>query len=269
MSCLMDLLFVGFFGTSMSILALHFIYRFFSVTNSRYLKIFDSWLIIPIFTVPLINGVLYMITGGIILSADAETDRFMRENYLKVIKNQTNLEDLYYMGPFFWPKLENSITETYFSWKGAEGSLIVMGSIGLSSSIMIFFGIKGYISMNNLLAITSNSEQFQNIQKQLFQALCIQTIIPVVLMHIPASAIYITIFFEKSSVIVGETLSLTIAMYPAMNPLPTIYIVQSYRKAVKDYFISIKNTLLKKPTVIPVSHTVQVIPVSSIFTTTS
>lgn len=52
-----------------------------------------------------------------------------RENYLKVIKNQTNLEDLYYMGPFFWPKLENSITETYFSWKGAEGSLIVMGSI--------------------------------------------------------------------------------------------------------------------------------------------
>lgn len=33
------------------------------------------------------------------------------------------------MGAFFWPKLENSQTEKYFSWKGAEGSIIVMGLI--------------------------------------------------------------------------------------------------------------------------------------------
>lgn len=104
---------------------------------------------------------------------------------------------------------------------------------GLSSSIMVYFGVKGYRSMNKLISQTTCSLKFKSVQQQLFHALVFQTLIPVFLMHIPASAIYITIFFGKSSEIVGQTLSLTIAMYPALNPLPTIFIVKNYRKAVK------------------------------------
>ena len=134
---------------------------------------------------------------------------------------------------------------------------------------MIYFGVKGYRSMNRLIAQTSCSEKFKSVQKQLFHALVFQTLIPVVLMHIPASAIYITIFFDKSTEIVGETLSLTIAMYPALNPLPTIFIVKNYRKALKgkeinyifhlnwesisDFFVSLKNCVLGETRVTQVS----------------
>ncbi|KAF1762058.1 hypothetical protein GCK72_010320 [Caenorhabditis remanei] len=252
-ACILDLLFVGFFGISIAILALHFIYRFLSITNNRHLKSFDSWKIILWFMIPLLNGVTFMITGGIILCADQETNWFMKENYPGLIENTTIIDDLYYMGPFFWPKLANSSSEEYFSWKGAGGSLIVMGLISLSSSIMIYFGVKGYRSMNRLIAQTSCSEKFKSVQKQLFHALVFQTLIPVVLMHIPASAIYITIFFDKSTEIVGETLSLTIAMYPTLNPLPTIFIVKNYRKALKDVFVSLKNCVLGETRVTQVS----------------
>ncbi|CAL2036584.1 unnamed protein product [Caenorhabditis brenneri] len=128
-ACLLDLLFVGFFGISIAILALHFIYRFLSITNNRHLKSFNSWKIVLWFMIPLLNGVLFMITGGIILCADQETDRFMKENYPELLENKTQIDDYYYVGPFFWPKLSNSDYEQYFSWKGARGSVIVMGLI--------------------------------------------------------------------------------------------------------------------------------------------
>lgn len=51
-------------------------------------------------------------------------------------------------------------------------------------------------------------------------------------MHIPATVTYITSFFNVSSEIFGEILDLSIALYPVLNPLPTIFIVTSYRKAV-------------------------------------
>ncbi|CAO4369549.1 unnamed protein product [Caenorhabditis nigoni] len=254
-ACLLDLLFVGFFGISIAILALHFIYRFLSITNNRHLKSFDSWKIVLWFMIPLLNGVLFMITGGIILCADQETDRFMKENYQSLLENATILDDLYYMGPFFWPKREYPLDEIYFSWKGAGGSVIVMGLISLSSSIMIYFGVKGYRSMNRLISQTSCSEKFKSVQKQLFHALVFQTLIPVFLMHIPASAIYITIFFNNSTEIVGQTLSLTIAMYPALNPLPTIFIVKNYRKALKDFVLRIKYKIQNKSRVTQLSTT--------------
>ncbi|PIC42783.1 hypothetical protein B9Z55_009746 [Caenorhabditis nigoni] len=120
---------------------------------------------------------------------------------------------------------------------------------------MIYFGVKGYRSMNRLISQTSCSEKFKSVQKQLFHALVFQTLIPVFLMHIPASAIYITIFFNNSTEIVGQTLSLTIAMYPALNPLPTIFIVKNYRKALKDFVLRIKYKIQNKSRVTQLSTT--------------
>lgn len=103
---------------------------------------------------------------------------------------------------------------------------------------MLYFGVKGYRSMNRLIEQTSCSEKLRSIQTQLFRALVFQTIIPVFLMHGPASSIYISIFLNRSTETVGQTLGLTIAMYPALNPLPTIFIVKNYRSALKCMWIS-------------------------------
>lgn len=97
---------------------------------------------------------------------------------------------------------------------------------------MIYFGVKGYNSMKDLMRHASISDKAKSLQSQLFKALVLQTIIPVFLMHIPATAIYVTIFFNVSSEIFGEILNLSIALYPALNPLPTIFIVSSYKQAV-------------------------------------
>lgn len=102
---------------------------------------------------------------------------------------------------------------------------------------MLYFGVKGYRMMSKLIATAGVSYKFKTIQKQLFIALLFQTAIPVFLMHLPATAIYVTIFLGNSKEIIGEIISLTIALYPALNPIPTLFVVKNYRKAIIGLFI--------------------------------
>nr|pir hypothetical protein T01G6.9 - Caenorhabditis elegans [Caenorhabditis elegans] len=253
--CYFAVLFVGCFGFSIAILALHFIYRFFSITNNPHLKSFDSWKIVLWFMIPALNGLAFMCTGGILMSADPQTDRFLNENYQEISENTTSLEDLYYVGPLFWPKHDNSTTEQYFSWKAAKACIIAMGVITISSSIMLYFGVKGYRMMSKLIATAGVSYKFKTIQKQLFIALLFQTAIPVFLMHLPATAIYVTIFLGNSKEIIGEIISLTIALYPALNPIPTLFVVKNYRKAIIDAFCYFFNIAGCGQKVVPMTIT--------------
>lgn len=98
---------------------------------------------------------------------------------------------------------------------------------------MTYCGVKVYLSLSKLIIQTSNSQQFQSLQRQIFKALVLQTMLPFILMHSPAAFVYIVIFFERATELMGETLSITIAMYPVLNPLPTLYTIENYRKALK------------------------------------
>ncbi|CCD62287.1 Serpentine receptor class r-10 [Caenorhabditis elegans] len=250
-ACTLNLLFIGFFGMSVAILALHFIYRYLSITKSNLLKTFDSWKIVPWFMIPLLNGITFMCTAGFLMRADEQTDRFINENYPPLVKNLSTINDLYYVGPLFWPKYANSMTEHFFSWKAARSCLIAMGLIGFSNSIMVFFGLKAYLVMKNLMSQSTSSDKFKSIQQQLLLALILQTSIPVLLMHIPATAIYLTIFMRKSNEIIGETIGLTIAMYPALNPIPTILIVKNYRTVLINILAYAKRRVFRQTAVTP------------------
>lgn len=72
----------------------------------------------------------------------------------------------------------------------------------------------------------------KNLQHQLYFALVTQTLIPVILLQLPTFALFLTVFFP---VHIGECsglVSIAIAIYPAIDPLPTMFIVTSYRNAV-------------------------------------
>ncbi|CZR14588.1 Seven TM Receptor [Caenorhabditis elegans] len=255
MACCSVLFYGGFYGITLAILALHFIYRFLSITNNRHLNSFNSWKIILWFMGPPISGIIFMLTGAFIMSSNGDSDRFLSENYPTLLGNETKIEDLYYVGPFFWPKYNNFTTDQYFNWRTAGGAMIVMGLISLSIAIMVYFGVKGYRSMNKLIAQSNSSQKFRSVQKQLFNALVLQTFIPVLLMHIPASAIYFTIFFDKCTEYLGKIFTLTVAMYPTFNPLPTIFIVKNYRNALKDSLICVEDAVLRRSRTVHPSST--------------
>uniref|UniRef100_A0A1I7V0B4 G_PROTEIN_RECEP_F1_2 domain-containing protein n=1 Tax=Caenorhabditis tropicalis TaxID=1561998 RepID=A0A1I7V0B4_9PELO len=89
--------------------------------------------------------------------------------------------------------------------------------------------------MKTVLPTSSQSSHLKTLQTQLFYALIFQTLIPVILMHTPAFFIFIATFLDCSFELLGQIPSITIVLYPAIDPLPNIFIIRNYRIATLNY----------------------------------
>lgn len=96
-----------------------------------------------------------------------------------------------------------------------------------------YFGIKCWLRMDAIFS--SSSTHFQNLHSQLFYALVAQAMIPIFLMHIPALTMFIFTFLNFDAGFLSGTVSLTIALFPTLDPLPTMLIFCHYRKAITNY----------------------------------
>lgn len=78
----------------------------------------------------------------------------------------------------------------------------------------------------------SGSSKSIGLQRQLFFALVVQTLIPVVLMLSPFTFALILCIFDINDDVIGGIVVLCIAIYPAIDPLPNIFIIRDYRRAL-------------------------------------
>lgn len=106
----------------------------------------------------------------------------------------------------------------------------------MSLVFSIYYDVKCWCRMNEIFS--SSSTHFQYIQSQLFYALVAQTMIPVILMHFPVLTMFICSFMGIDAGSISSIVSVTIALFPTLDPLPTMFIVTHYRNAIKSYFLT-------------------------------
>uniref|UniRef100_A0A1I7V0A8 G_PROTEIN_RECEP_F1_2 domain-containing protein n=1 Tax=Caenorhabditis tropicalis TaxID=1561998 RepID=A0A1I7V0A8_9PELO len=100
---------------------------------------------------------------------------------------------------------------------------------------MAYCGIKCYYRINCLVRTTTQSNHHKNLHSQFLKALIVETLVPVFLMHFPAAIAYLSCFLNMSSEVYGNILTMSIALFPAVDPLPTMIIVSSYRNAILKF----------------------------------
>ncbi|KAF1751333.1 hypothetical protein GCK72_017887 [Caenorhabditis remanei] len=81
------------------------------------------------------------------------------------------------------------------------------------------------------------SEKNRRLQNQLYVALVTQTLIPAILMHVPVSVIYISSFVSLNLGSTSGIAPLTIALYPCLDPLPTMFIIGQYRFVLYNWLM--------------------------------
>uniref|UniRef100_A0A1I7UMX1 Serpentine receptor class gamma n=1 Tax=Caenorhabditis tropicalis TaxID=1561998 RepID=A0A1I7UMX1_9PELO len=116
------------------------------------------------------------------------------------------------------------------------GMSIVYLIVSSSFITIIYFGIKCYKCISKLVP-SNDSYRSKQLQSHLFWALVTQTMIPVILMHTPVTLVYAFALFNHDIGMLSGFVSMTIAAYPAIDPLPSIFIIPCYRKALKNYFL--------------------------------
>ncbi|CAA92751.3 Serpentine receptor class r-10 [Caenorhabditis elegans] len=220
----------GFFGTSMAIFGIHFIYRYLVATGSLLLATFSTWKIVLWLSFPIFYGVVWG-AGSYFLCAPSEyTTEFVRENILNNFNLQ--MEDIAYFGLNFYGTDNNG--KQFIVYEQVVGIVVNSFIITSSLSTAVYFGVKTYYKINELT--NKVSLRTSNLQSQLLYSLVVQTMIPVILMHIPVTIIYTFAFMGHGMGTICGIASITISMYPALDPLPTIFIIKNYRNYVLNMF---------------------------------
>ncbi|KAF1756765.1 hypothetical protein GCK72_013219 [Caenorhabditis remanei] len=68
----------------------------------------------------------------------------------------------------------------------------------------------------------------------------IMTIIPVFFMIVPLSIYFFSPLFHLGFQIIGDVTTFTTALYPIIDPLPVIFVIDNYRNAVFEFFGCLK-----------------------------
>ncbi|PIC28331.1 hypothetical protein B9Z55_020285 [Caenorhabditis nigoni] len=142
------------------------------------------------------------------------------------------IENISYIGTKFYNFGPNgTMTFNKPAWIGVTQMWFMVGT---SIGCVFGFGILCYLRLSNTLSIVSSS--FNNLQKQLFYALVLQTMIPLVLMHTPITVFFLCPMLNIDTDFATALILITITLYPAVDPLPSFFIIKSYREAMLEIF---------------------------------
>uniref|UniRef100_A0A1I7UMW9 Serpentine receptor class r-10 n=1 Tax=Caenorhabditis tropicalis TaxID=1561998 RepID=A0A1I7UMW9_9PELO len=232
----------GFYGSSMAVFGLHFVFRYFVATGSKLLKTFNSWMIIIWFSIPVLIGFTWSILTYWPCAKREATDRYIKNNILETFN--LNLDQIEYISPYFYEIGENGTLTIY--WPSFVGIGVNFCIINTSIFIIVYFGYKCYKILNSILPESRKSEKNRRLQNQLYIALVTQTLIPVILMHIPVSTLYFCSFFSLNLGSASGIAPLTIALYPVLDPLPTMFIIGQYRHSLYRGLCWIKTVFFRQ-----------------------
>uniref|UniRef100_A0A8R1DUG8 Seven TM Receptor n=1 Tax=Caenorhabditis japonica TaxID=281687 RepID=A0A8R1DUG8_CAEJA len=231
-------MYCGCFGASMAIFGIHFIYRYLVASGSKFLNTFSKWKITFWFLIPIVYGATWGWLAYNPVGHKPATGEYIRNNILETF--DLRVEDAIWIGPYFYQKQTNN------TFKIEKESIIAMSVVYLivfsSFFTIIYFGVKCYSIISNL-APSTKTFRSRRLQSLLFWALVTQTIIPVVLMHVPVFLVYAFALLDKDIGMLSGFVSMTIAAYPAIDPLPTILIIPHYRNAIIRKFYSFSDSL--------------------------
>uniref|UniRef100_A0A8R1DJB4 Seven TM Receptor n=1 Tax=Caenorhabditis japonica TaxID=281687 RepID=A0A8R1DJB4_CAEJA len=229
----LDGVYAGFFGSSLALFSIHYIYRYLVSIGSQLLKSFNDWRIFFWFCIPLIYGFHWIYLTWVMCPP-----RNMTTEYVKDAVSASlgfTADKLVYIGPYLYTIEDNGNVTVHLSDMLGAMSL----SVGVSSSIfmILYFGVKCYRNLKNMMSHLE-SQRIRNLQHPLFVALVIQTLIPIVLMHIPSMIVFLAAFMNVSLGSLTGVMCITVALFPAIDPLPTMFIIEEYRRTI---LVSLKS----------------------------
>ncbi|KAF1751331.1 hypothetical protein GCK72_017885 [Caenorhabditis remanei] len=220
----------GFFGASMAIFGLHFIYRYLVASGSKHLEKFNIWKTSFFLLAPVVYGILWGWVAYCPVGQNPATGEHIRSNILETFDLQ--VEDTVYIGPYFYQKQPNGTYE--IDMQSIIGMSVVYLIVSSSFFTIFYFGIKCYRCISKLVP-SNDSYRTKQLQSHLFWALVTQTMIPVILMHTPVTLVYAFALLDQDIGMLSDFVSMTIAAYPALDPLPSLFIIPCYRRALKNY----------------------------------
>nr|pir hypothetical protein F36D3.7 - Caenorhabditis elegans [Caenorhabditis elegans] len=239
----------GSYGTTLFNFSGDLTFRYLTVTGrKKYVtgKILWVWLFFP-----LVGGFLFALTIEFFLGQTKEMDVIVSLSGIEVhpilayygfslYKSLPNSEpkilNWLHISGFFNPNsttLSTPLIPTHHHFRSSKRNF--HKTTFASCSVILCFALKLYMDVKKWSSLSKNqSMPCKALQSQLFYSLIIQTAIPIVLLCFPTGLAVVVIFFGKAQKFNGQALTLTVSLFPAIDPFPSMLIIKPYRVAIKS-----------------------------------
>ncbi|CCD68935.1 Seven TM Receptor [Caenorhabditis elegans] len=133
--------------------------------------------------------------------------------------------------------------EIQIQWKSCLAMTNVY-CIAITTLVTIMsLGYSIYIKMQSVNDMVA--EKTRALQRQLFHALVLQTIVPIIFMYTPTTILFLCPIIGVELGMIANMTSVCLALYPALDPLVVMYFIKDYR----SYLLKKMNISKKVSTV--------------------
>ncbi|CAO4376249.1 unnamed protein product [Caenorhabditis nigoni] len=223
---LMSTLYCGSFAFCISMLATHFIFRYIAVCRNNKLYYFEGskvylWLLPP--------AILFTIWGSSIYFNFGPNQ--LKRDYFRNITMELYDEDIdkvAFIAPLYYVHGEDG--SRIFQFPDLFGAFLSCNIMSLCFTTCLVCAYKTYKKLNDFS--TQMSKRTRALNKQLFWTLGLQTLLPCFTQYIPVGLIFILPLFEIEVGKAGNLVGVTCCLYPAMDPLIAIFMIDRFRNYI-------------------------------------
>ncbi|CAJ0933514.1 unnamed protein product, partial [Mesorhabditis belari] len=215
------------FIQSLVLLAFHFVYRYLLICKNDWLFVFNSWKYVPIhFSIWLTVGILWIIFVGIYMYHGEILTGYFQYELWEIYRVDLNKTPS--LGPLY--KYPNALGVEVWDWGVLMASGICVSEMCASFSVILFCTWKIHHFFET--SASTMSDKSRSLQMQLFRALLIQTVIPVIFEYIPCALNFGCPFLGIPFGRGANFTPILVSFYPVLDPMSLLYFIKDYRYAL-------------------------------------
>ncbi|CAP21593.1 Protein CBR-STR-124, partial [Caenorhabditis briggsae] len=232
-------IYCGSFGMCISLLALHFFYRYIAICKPEKLYYFEGKQIISTLSPCFIIFVIWSLLVYFFMDVTEEKERI----YHDVLFRSYNVDS--HKVSFISMLYKSPATETSPEHWNFDQLVPFFGCCFIMDSCffaIIYYGSKAFLQMKS--CGTEMSKKTKELNRQLFLTLGIQTLLPLITMYVPVGCFIILPIFGVELGVEANKTGAFLGIYPALDPLIAILLIKDFR----NYVFCQKRTLAKVST---------------------
>ncbi|CAL2050797.1 unnamed protein product [Caenorhabditis brenneri] len=217
----------GSFGLCISLLTLHFFYRYVAVCKPDKMYYFDGKRILVTFIPSSIIFITWSLTTYYPMMPDEMREKHYHDvllEYFNANSHETSFLAMMYKAPATDTEPEHWIPTQLLAW----GYMCCVMSTCFS--VIMFCGFKSLKQMKN--CASHMSTRTRELNRQLFITLGIQTLLPVITMYLPVGLIITLPIFGLEVGVAANKAAAFLGLYPALDPLIAILLIKDFRNVI-------------------------------------
>ncbi|EGT35544.1 hypothetical protein CAEBREN_18045 [Caenorhabditis brenneri] len=213
-----------FHSATMSLLSVHFIYRYWAVFDTNKLVYFKGFYSIIWIIYCAFFGFQYALGTYFFLARDPISDEYLREDIL--LRYGSNITELPAMSIVAYDPVDGSVR-----WWNIMGILNICSIVNFQYGIMIYCGWSMHTKMED--KIKNFSETLRKHHKQFFKTLVLQITTPTIILFIPITIIIFLPLFNVDVSRPSGVMLCSFTLYSATDSIIVMYVVSEYRHTAR------------------------------------